>query len=290
MLSLWLIQIHLGEQVWTVARFGRSNGESCQLPAQHRAAKQCRALAKARGPTQWWQPRWQPVRHAQLPRLRWQHRQRGWKLALLLRFLWWWEWRAVSAQPLRRYSSGNTTYLAILAAMIALRTNRANFVSWAGAQGVVRFLASYPFTVKNQTLFCGPVAVAGNTYAAMPGQGVGCRSNDSTQGWCEKSVADFCGGEEKIPPIPASGDTCGGQTAPVPLRAVTIGGQCNSSEPSLPSRCTNGGGCEKIPGVAGVCHNGQAGDGVRCVSATELAQLVERGTTCKGFSDVCVLY
>ena len=158
----------------------------------------------------------------------------------------------------------------------------------------MRFLASYPFTVKNETIFCGPVAVAGNTYAALPGQGGGCRSDNSTQGWCEKSEADFCGGEDKIPnPIPASGDTCGGQTAPVPLRAATIGGQCNASEPPLPPRCASGGACAQIPGVAGVCYNGKLSDDTattRCVSATELAQLVEGAATCKGFSDVCTLY
>ena len=71
---------------------------------------------------------------------------------------------------------------------------------------------------------CGPVAVEGNTYAAMAGQGQGCRTDNSKRGWCEKTIADFCGGKDKEPdPIPASGDTCGGQTAPVALRAVTIG-------------------------------------------------------------------
>ena len=154
----------------------------------------------------------------------------------------------------------------------------------------------YPFTAKNETLYCGAVAVAGNTYAAAPGQGEGCRPNNSTLGWCEKTPKDFCGG--KVVKPTASGDTCGGQTAPVPLRAVTIGGQCDASEPALPPRCAGSAGagfaaCAKTPGVAGVCYNrigNEVADGVRCVSGTELAVLAAAGTTCKGFASACTLY
>jgi hypothetical protein len=95
-------------------------------------------------------------------------------------------------------------------------------------------------THKRAAFFAGPVAVSGNTYAEYTGQGLGCRTDNSTQTWCQKSEADFCGGKDQIPnPIPASGDTCGGQTAPVPLRAATIGGQCSASEKSLPPRCSS---------------------------------------------------
>ena len=172
-------------------------------------------------------------------------------------------------------------------------------MSGEGAQGVVRFLAAFPWSVKNSTLYCGPVTVVGNTYAAMPGQGRGCRAADSTQPWCEKTPADFCGG--KVPP-PTNGDTCGGQTAPESLHVVTIGGQCNASEPSLPPRCTASDGlgegfaaCAQTPGVAGVCYNKTAAatTGVRCLRATELAELVAaagRAATCKGFSSMCTLY
>ena len=71
---------------------------------------------------------------------------------------------------------------------------------------------------------------------------------------------------------------------------VTIGGQCNSSEPSLPPRCKGGdkfAACAETPGVAGVCYNDNDGS-VRCVSATELAEGAV--DTCKGFSRVCTLY
>jgi hypothetical protein len=142
---------------------------------------------------------------------------------------------------------------------------------------------------------CGPVAVVGNTYAAMAGQGQGCRADNSTQPWCEKSVADFCGGQGKEPnPIPPSGDTCGGQTAPVRLRAVTIGGQCNSSEPVLPPRCHSHfkRACAEIPGVGGICYNEVPVGKIsaECVSATKLAEMVANGTTCEGFSSMCTLY
>ena len=148
---------------------------------------------------------------------------------------------------------------------------------------------------------CGPVAVEGNTYAAMAGQGQGCRTDNSKRGWCEKTIADFCGGKDKEPnPIPASGDTCGGQTAPVALRAVTIGGQCNASEPALPPKCPDGpsfAACAQVPGIAGVCYSkGAAAGGARCVSATELAQLAQTdmqpqtiATAC-GHTSVCTLH
>lgn len=150
-----------------------------------------------------------------------------------------------------------------------------------------------PPVLRPRHCSCGPVAVAGNTYAAMAGQGKGCRTTGSAQGWCEKSVDDFCGGEP--PDGTASGeqgDTCGGQTAPVPLRAVSIGGQCNASEPSLPPECSDelpgATACARTPGVGGVCYNATAH---RCVRATEFAQLVERGgAACGGFSSVCTLY
>eukprot|EP01046_Picozoa_sp_COSAG06_P032358 COSAG06_NODE_3228_length_5648_cov_3.075329_2_plen_154_part_00 len=147
----------------------------------------------------------------------------------------------------------------------------------------------------------------GNTYAEYTGQGLGCRTDNSTQTWCQKSEADFCGGKDKIPsPIPASGDTCGGQTAPVPLRAVTIGGQCNASEKSLPPRCSSVSddldaadafaACATIPGMGGACYNSKAtatAGSVRCVRATELAELAAEGggsSACKGFSSICTLY
>ena len=144
-----------------------------------------------------------------------------------------------------------------------------------GAQGVVRFLAAYPWSVKNYTLYCGPVVVAANTYAAMSGQGRGCRPDNSMQGWCEKT--NFSGGQ------------------PAPFLPVTIGGQCNVSEPSLPPRCPDSGGdgfsaCAQTPGVAAVCYNDTVSESLRCVSATELAELVESGAACKGFSGVCTLY
>ena len=140
-----------------------------------------------------------------------------------------------------------------------------------GAHGVVRFLAAYPWSVKNETLYCGPVAVAANTYAAMAGQGQGCRPDHSTQGWCEKT--NFSGGQ------------------PAPMPPVTIGGQCQSSEPSLPPRCRDAYSlCAQTPGVAGVCYNETAVDVVQCVSATELADMAERSAMCKGFSSVCTLY
>ena len=127
----------------------------------------------------------------------------------------------------------------------------------------------------------------------MVGQGKGCRSNNSKRGWCEKTIADFCGGKDKEPnPIPASGDTCGGQTAPLPLRAVTIGGQCNASEPLLPPRCRSQftRACAQIPGMAAICYNATAAEELQCVNATKLAKLVEEGTTCDGFSGICMLY
>ena len=145
-----------------------------------------------------------------------------------------------------------------------------------GAEGVVRFLAAFPWTVKNDTLYCGAVTVARNTYATMQGQGRGCRANGSAQGWCEKS--GFQGGE------------------PAPLPPVTIGGQCNASEPALPARCTDAHAlpCAQAPGVAGVCYGGKKNDGqnggVRCVSGTELAKLVQTGSMCEGFSSTCTLY
>ena len=135
-----------------------------------------------------------------------------------------------------------------------------------GAQGVVRFLSAYPFTAKNDTIYCVPVAVRGNTYAAMAAQGQGCRTDNSTRGWCEKTPKQFCGGEPVHPT--ASGDTCGGQAAPIALRAITIGGQCNATEPLLPPRCnsSSGGGrgagflkCARAPGVGGACFRVASG-------------------------------
>ena len=111
-------------------------------------------------------------------------------------------------------------------------------MSGEGAQGVVRFLAAFPWSVKNSTLYCGPVAVVGNTYAAMPGQGDGLGEGFAA--------------------------------------------------------------CAQTRGVAGVCYNKTAAaaaaaatTGVRCVRATELAELVAaagRAATCKGFSSMCTLY
>ena len=144
-----------------------------------------------------------------------------------------------------------------------------------GAQGVVRFLAAYPWSVKNETIYCGPVAVAGNTYATMPAQGQNCRPENNTQGWCEKT--NFKGGQ------------------PAPTPPATIGRQCDSLEPTLPPRCPGSqadgfAACVRTPGVAGVCYNGTMADKVRCVSGTELIEIAENGTSCDGFAKVCTLY
>ena len=142
-----------------------------------------------------------------------------------------------------------------------------------GAEGVVRFLGAFPWNELNYTIYCGPVAVAGNTYSAMPGQGYGCRTENSTAGWCEKS--NFSGGQ------------------PSPFPPPTIGGQCNTSEPLLPPRCEGGragdkfAACAQTSGVGGVCFNDNE-PAVRCVSATALAEGAV--DMCKGFSRVCTLY
>ena len=95
---------------------------------------------------------------------------------------------------------------------------------------------------------CGPVAVVGNTYAAMAGQGKGCRARNSKKTWCEKTPADFCGGVEPVPTPGCTGSGPGGDDGFA--------------------------ACAQTSGVGGVCFNETAG---RCVSATELAQLVEAG-------------
>ena len=111
------------------------------------------------------------------------------------------------------------------------------------------------------TKWCGPLAVAGNTVASMPGQGSGCMPDNHTRcshGGPAENCTNWC---NKQPP-PWSG---------VYPPATTIGGQCGADERALPPPCDASprfAPCRAAPGVAGACYTENT---VRCIAAAELA-------------------
>ena len=111
------------------------------------------------------------------------------------------------------------------------------------------------------TEWCGALAVAGNTVAAMPGQGSGCMPDNHTScshGGAAEPCANWC---NKQPPAWAG-------VFPPP---ATIGGQCGAHETLLPPPCDGRprfAACRAAPGVAGACYTEAA---TQCISAADLA-------------------
>ena len=167
--------------------------------------------------------------------------------------------------------------------------SHACFGTYSGGQGVqflnntcegaglfLQFSGAFPADEnKNataETKWCGPIAVAGNTVGAMPGQGTGCMLNNHTN--CPQTtnrsvaVAQSCTNWcNKLPP-PWSG---------IYPPAPTIGGQCSPDETRLPPPCDSTArfaACRATPGVGGACYSGQQEDsaGVTCLTATQLAE------------------
>ena len=130
-----------------------------------------------------------------------------------------------------------------------------------GARGVIAFNGGYPNPKQSQ--WCGRITVVGNTYKDMKGQGGDCRLENSTETMCSAS-------------LPPPG---------------VVGRQCSEKEAALPPPCANEerfSVCSKAPGMAAICYGASAADGLRCVSASELAL---NGTElCSGFSQKCTIY
>jgi hypothetical protein len=133
-----------------------------------------------------------------------------------------------------------------------------------GAVQPIHFNPGYP---SNPTKWCGVLSVVGNTYAAMDGQGTGCRLNNSTAPFCRD------GGEHKGPPH-------------------SIGGQCERGEAKLPPACADSdieprfARCRGMAGVGGICYNGSGA--VQCITAADLANTST--ILCAGFTGKCTIY
>jgi hypothetical protein len=141
-----------------------------------------------------------------------------------------------------------------------------NFRQWVnnhceGAVQPIHFNPGYP---SDPTKWCGALSVVGNTYAAMGGQGAGCRLNGSTAPFCRD-----------------------GGTAGPPF---SIGGQCEAGEAELPPACADleprFEACRTAAGVGGICYNDSGL--VQCLSAVELANT--NTTPCIGYSGKCTIY
>ena len=141
-----------------------------------------------------------------------------------------------------------------------------------GANLFLQFNGRYPNTAGTQ--WCGPLAVAGNSYAEMPGQGSGCMVDGATNGtnsfgqdfWCNKAA----------PPWSPTNYSA----------APTVGGQCGRAEKLLPPPCEAGerfAACRRAPGVGGACFRGSGP--VACLTAAELAQGGPRA--CAGGGSQC---
>lgn len=130
-----------------------------------------------------------------------------------------------------------------------------------GALTIVTFLGDYPD--PNNTFWCGPLAVEGNTYSAMPGQGSGCMQNNST---------DWCRGRPDPP--------------------GTVGRQCSQDEPALPPPCNVSipqlAACSEVPGVGGACFS-SAAPNVSCLPAEQVALCDPSVCTREGYSDICTM-
>ena len=137
-----------------------------------------------------------------------------------------------------------------------------------GAFNILSFNGDYPDPKK--TWWCGPQAVAGNTYSQMRGQGSGCRLNGSKTGVCNNK--------------PGPG---------------TVGGQCTADEALLPPPCPYGAAfaaCRATPGIGGICYDGSVGGSggggvvarVMCVTATRL--LAGGSGLCAGYAHKCTIY
>ena len=190
--------------------------------------------------------------------------------------------------------------------------SHACFGTYAGGQGVqflnntcegaglfLQLNGGFP-AVENgnataDTKWCGPIAVAGNTVGAMPGQGSGCMLDNHTN--CppttnrsvavSQSCTNWC---NKLPP-PWSG---------VYPPAPTIGGQCSHNETLLPPPCDSNprfAPCRATPGVAGACYNdndevGEAA-AATCLTATQVAEgdsSSSASAACAGYTTKCVFF
>ena len=154
------------------------------------------------------------------------------------------------------------------------------FATYAGGSGVqflnnrcegaglfLQLNGGYPAIEKpnatDGTKWCGPLAVAGNTVASMPGQGSGCMPDNHTScshGGAAENCTNWC---NKQPPAWAG-------IFPPP---TTIGGQCGADESLLPPPCDNSprfAACRAAPGVGGACYSKLKAE-VQCIAAAELA-------------------
>ena len=134
-----------------------------------------------------------------------------------------------------------------------------------GADALVKFLGDYPN--PNNTLWCGPLSVEGNTYAEMAGQGSGCMLSNSTD-WCR---------EYTEPP------------------AKIVGRQCSQDEPALPPPCnatvSQLSACAALPGVGGACFGPNASDPgfAACLAAEKVALCDPAVCTDEGYADICTV-
>ena len=146
------------------------------------------------------------------------------------------------------------------------------YATYAGGRGIQwvnnrcegalqTFYLFIDFSNPAGTVWCGRLSVAGNTYAAMPGQGAGCRQ--------DSDASSMCSG--------------------VPQPPGTIGGQCTQNEEWLPPPCDEGArfaSCRARAGVGGACFNSRGP--VHCLTATELAE--SGRAPCPGYTGKCTLY
>lgn len=138
-------------------------------------------------------------------------------------------------------------------------------VQWVNnrCEGSVRPINFNPGYPSNPSKWCGVLAVAGNSYASMAGQGSGCRLNGSTAPFCRD-------GGSQGPPF-------------------SIGGQCETDEAKLPPACADSprfAACRAAAGVGGICFN--ATGPVLCVDAATLAETAL--APCRGFAGKCTIY
>jgi len=134
-----------------------------------------------------------------------------------------------------------------------------------GAFNVLAFNGDYPN--PKQTKWCGVLAVVGNTYSQIQGQGSGCRLNSSVETICSNR----------------------------PNPPGTVGGQCTNGEAKLPPPCSSSSRftlCRAAAGVGGICYNNSGGP-VSCIPATKLANgalQVQAYDFCHGYTSSCTIY
>jgi len=170
------------------------------------------------------------------------------------------------------------------------------FATYAGGKGIqwinnrcegaglfLQFNGGYPAdesaNATSDTLWCGPLAVVGNTVGAMPGQGSGCMLNNHTR--CAKSgTAQTCTNWCNKEPPRWSG---------IYDPPTTVGGQCEEGEKALPPACEDSprfAACRSAPGMAGACYNDKAKGPVVCISAEDIAG----DTPCAEYSFGCTFF